>query len=72
MALCGEFNAWSADDIRLERGSDGSWRATVPLEPGHSYRYRYLLNGQQWENDRRADRYVPNPLGSTDSVVVVE
>lgn len=72
VALCGEFNEWSAEDIRLERGSDGSWRATVPLEPGRSYRYRYLLDGQQWENDRRADRYVPNPLGSTDSVVVVE
>jgi hypothetical protein len=72
VALCGEFNAWSADDIRLERGSDGSWRATVPLEPGRSYRYRYLLDGQRWENDRRADRYVPNPLGSTDSVIVVE
>lgn len=72
VALCGEFNEWSADDIRLERGSDGSWRATVPLEPGRSYRYRYLLDGQRWENDRRADRYVPNPLGSTDSVIVVE
>ena len=72
VALCGEFNAWSAEDIRLERGSDGSWRATVPLVPGRSYRYRYLLDGQHWENDRRADRYLPNPLGSTDSVVVVE
>jgi hypothetical protein len=72
VALCGEFNEWSADDIRLARGRDGSWRATVPLESGRSYRYRYLLDGQRWENDRRADRYVPSPLGSTDSVVVVE
>jgi hypothetical protein len=72
VALCGEFNDWSAEDIRLERGSDGSWRATVPLEPGRSYRYRYLLDGQRWENDARADHYVPNPLGSTDSVIVVE
>jgi hypothetical protein len=39
---------------------------------GRSYRYRYLLDGQRCENDRRADRYGPNPLGSTDSVVVVE
>jgi hypothetical protein len=72
VALCGEFNDWSAEDARLERGSDGSWRAIVPLEPGRSYRYRYLLDGQRWENDRQADRYVPNALGSTDSVVVVE
>ena len=72
VALCGEFNGWSAHDIRLERGGDGCWRAGVALEPGHSYRYRYLLDGERWENAWQADRYVPNPYGSTDSVVVVE
>ena len=72
MALCGEFNGWSAQDIRLERGGDGCWRATVALEPGRSYRYRYLLDGERWENAWQADRYVPNPYGSTDSVVIVE
>jgi hypothetical protein len=72
VALCGEFNGWSAHDIRLERGGDGSWRAGVALEPGHSYRYRYLLDGERWENAWQADRYVPNPYGSTDSVVVVD
>jgi hypothetical protein len=72
VALVGEFNDWSAEDIQLERSSDGSWRTTVALEPGRSYRYRYLLDGQRWENDRRADHHVPNALGSTDSVVVIE
>jgi len=70
--LCGEFNDWSAEDTRLERGSDGSWQATVALEPGRSYLYRYLLDGQRWENDQQADRYEPNPLGAVDSVVVVD
>jgi Carbohydrate-binding module 48 (Isoamylase N-terminal domain) len=72
VALCGEFNNWSAHDIRLERGGDGCWQATVALEPGRSYRYRYLLDGERWENAWQADRYVPNPYGGTDSVVVVE
>jgi Carbohydrate-binding module 48 (Isoamylase N-terminal domain) len=72
VALCGEFNNWSAQDIRLERGGDGSWQATVALAPGRSYRYRYLLDGERWENAWQADRYVPNSYGSTDSVVVVE
>ena len=71
VALCGEFNDWSAGDTALERGSDGSWQATIALEPGRSYRYRYLLDGQRWENDGQADREVPNALGSTDSVIVV-
>jgi hypothetical protein len=71
VALCGEFNNWSAEDIRLERGGNGSWQATVALKPGRSYRYRYLLDGDRWENAWHAERYVPNPYGSTDSVVVV-
>jgi hypothetical protein len=71
VALAGEFNGWSAGDIFLERDSDGSWRVTVPLEPGRSYRYRYLIDGERWENDWHADRYEPNPYGGTDSVIVV-
>jgi hypothetical protein len=72
VALCGEFNQWSPDSIQLERGRDGIWRTTVTLEPGRSYRYRYLLDGKRWENGWHADRYVPNPYGSTDSVITVE
>ncbi len=69
--LCGEFNDWSGD-IKLEREPDGSWRATVPLLPGQTYRYRYLLDAERWENAWHADGYVPNPYGSEDSLVVVE
>jgi Carbohydrate-binding module 48 (Isoamylase N-terminal domain) len=72
VALCGEFNGWSAEDTQLERGGDGTWRVTVALEPGRSYRYRYLLDGERWENAWQADRYVANPYGGVDSVVVVE
>jgi hypothetical protein len=72
VALCGDFNDWSVQSVMLERGSDGSWGATVALEPGRSYRYRYLLDGRCWENDWHADRYMPNSHGGTDSVVVVQ
>ena len=71
VALCGQFNDWRADSIRLERGSDGCWRATVPLEC-RSYRYRYLLDGKRRKNARQACRHVPNAYGSADSVVVVQ
>ena len=71
VALCGEFNDWSTDATLLERDADGAWHTTLALEPGHSYRYRYLINGEQWENSWQADAYVPNPHGTEDSVVVV-
>jgi hypothetical protein len=72
VALCGDFNDWSADATLLELGSDGYWRVAVALQPGRSYRYRYLINGERWENAWDADAYVPNAHGGTDSVVVVE
>ena len=72
VALCGDFNDWLADATPLELGSDGYWRVAVALQPGRSYRYRYLINGERWENARDADAYVPNPYGGTDSVVVLD
>jgi len=71
VALCGDFNDWSTENIALHRGSDGAWQATLPLEPGHSYRFRYLLDGERWENAWQADWYEPNPFGSDNSVVSV-
>ena len=71
VALCGDFSGWTAGSIPLRRGSDGAWQVTVPLAPGSSYRYRYLLDGERWENAWQADRYEPNPFGSDDSVVIV-
>jgi hypothetical protein len=72
VALCGEFDQWSADGIPLDRGSDGAWRTTVALEPGRSYRFRYLLDGERWENAWDADEYLPNGFGGTDSVIIVK
>jgi hypothetical protein len=72
VALCADFNNWTAGSIPLSRGGDGAWQVTIPLEPGNSYHYRYLLDGQRWENAWQADRYEPNPFGSDNSVVIVD
>ena len=72
VALAGEFNSWCTDTHVLERAEDGSrYFIVVPLEGGKAYRYRYLIDGERWENDWRADRYVPNEHGGDDSVVDV-
>ena len=72
VALCGDFNNWDTGPIPLIRDTDGPWQVTVPLTPGSSYRYRYLLDGERWENAWDADRYEPNPYGSDNSVVMVD
>jgi 1,4-alpha-glucan branching enzyme len=67
--LCGEFNDWNETSHPLKRRKDGRFTTTLTLETGHSYRFRYLLDNERWENDFTADAYVPNEFGSDDSVV---
>ena len=67
--LCGEFNDWDESSHPLKRRKDGHFSTTLTLEKGCSYRYRYLFDGERWENDEAADAYKPNPFGGDDSVV---
>jgi 1,4-alpha-glucan branching enzyme len=69
--LCGEFNEWNVEANPMKQLKDGSFSATVSLATGTSYRFRYLLDGAQWENDWEADAYVPNEHGTEDSIVEV-
>ncbi len=39
---------------------------------GRQYRYRFLLDGERWENDWAAEIYLPNSFGSEDSLVTIE
>jgi hypothetical protein len=67
----GDFNEWrSATPMRRQK--DGSWRATLELDAGREYEFRYLVDGSTWVNDDGADAYVPNPFGGDKSVVRVE
>jgi 1,4-alpha-glucan branching enzyme len=67
--VCGEFNEWKTDCQPMQRRRDGSYRFSVSLTPGREYRFRYLLDGQRWENDTHADGAVPNGFGSEDSIL---
>jgi 1,4-alpha-glucan branching enzyme len=69
--LCGEFNDWSETAHPMKRLKNGSFSLTISLEAGQSYRFRYLLDGERWENDWDADAYVANDFGGEDSVVRV-
>ena len=55
----------------MKQLKDNSFSVTVSLDAGNSYRFRYLLDGERWENDWEADAYTPNEHGADDSVVEV-
>jgi hypothetical protein len=68
-AVVGEFNAWSRDADQMLRHDDGSFSLSLRLQRGRTYRYRYLLDDDRWENDWNADRYEPNSHGGDDSLI---
>ena len=68
-AVCGDWNDWSADADVMRRDAEGGFRLRVDLEAGRTYRFRYFLDGERWDNDWAADAYVPNSFGGDDSVV---
>jgi len=68
-ALCGDFNQWDQTTHPMKRLKNGGFSSTITLTAGRSYRFRYLLDQKQWENDEQADRYQKNVFGSEDSIV---
>lgn len=67
--VCGDFNNWNQNDKPMTRTSTGAFFITHSLPAGRRYRFRYLIDGNQWQNDEAADDYVPNEYGSDDAVV---
>src|SRR5215207_3385773 len=65
-AVVGEFNHWSRTAHRMTRQRD-DFVLTLTIPTGRTYRFRYLLDGERWENDWSADAYVPNEHGGDDS-----
>jgi 1,4-alpha-glucan branching enzyme len=68
--LVGDFNGWKTTATPMKRGKGGAFRATVELEPGRKYQFRYLVNKKHWCNDWHADAYVPNDVDGENCVVV--
>lgn len=69
--LVGDFNDWDPGSHTLKGGKKSDYKITISLKPGQTYHYRYLIDGERWENDWQADEYVSNPYGTEDSVVAV-
>ena len=49
--MCGDWNDWSAGADVMRRDAEGGFSVTVDLDAGRAYRFRYLLDGQRWDND---------------------
>lgn len=68
--LLGDFNDWDRSAVPMKKLKNGNFTATLDLEVGRQYQFRYLLDDKEWENDWEADAYVPSPASFDDNSVV--
>jgi 1,4-alpha-glucan branching enzyme len=70
VSVVGDFNGWEpALGVMRRDEVTGEFSCTVDVQLGCSYQYRFLLDGERWVNDWKADRYAPNAFGGDDSVL---
>lgn len=68
VSVVGEFNGWDPLAHPLKKRSNGTRSVSVELEPGRSYRFKYLADDGSWLVDPDAD-LVDNDYAGVDSIV---
>ncbi len=64
VSVVGDFNDWAPKATRLVRRANRTRSATVTLESGRRYAFRYLADDGHWFNDNQADGWEPSGYGS--------
>lgn len=68
VSVVGEFNGWDPFAHPLKKRSNGTRSVTVELEPGRSYRFKYLAADGSWLTDPDAEA-VDNGQSGVDSLI---
>jgi 1,4-alpha-glucan branching enzyme len=68
--LVGEFNDWDTAATQMTRLKSGEFKVTLNLASGREYQYRFLIDGQVWENDWAADQYRSAGISGAENSVV--
>jgi 1,4-alpha-glucan branching enzyme len=69
--VVGEFNNWNVFATPMKKLKSGEFIATLDLEQGREYQFRYLLNKKDWENDEDADKFAHTPFEDSENSVIV-
>jgi 1,4-alpha-glucan branching enzyme len=70
--LLGEFNNWNtAEPVKMKLLKNGTFKVTIDLPAEKEFQFKYLLDGENWMNDNKADKYVNSGIGAEENSVVV-
>ena len=68
--VVGEFNNWDYFSTPMKKLKKGAFTATLDLEKGREYQFRYLLDNKIWQNDGDADKFVSTPFEDSENSVI--
>ena len=68
VVVLGDFNGWDPTATPMRKAGDVQ-TASVVLEGGRRYFFRYLDEEGRWFNDEKADDYVSNDYGESNCVI---
>ena len=68
--IVGDFNEWDKTASAMKALKNGGFSATMDLDQGKEYQFRYLLDGQNWMNDEEADKMAATPFNDAQNSVI--
>lgn len=68
--VAGSFNDWQPVKAMVDKKGDGVYRCQLRLAPGE-YQYKFVVDGV-WCLDSANPNFVPNDIGSLNSVLCVK
>lgn len=71
VSLVGEFNDWQPHATPMKKLRTGEFSVTLDLPTGREFHFRYLIDGQSWENDWEADDYRASGFVDAENSVVI-
>jgi Glycogen recognition site of AMP-activated protein kinase len=71
VSVVGSFNAWTAGADPLVKVETGKWKGTIRLPKG-AHQYMFVVNGETWMTDPKANRTLEDGFGRINGLLVVE
>ncbi len=67
--VLGDFNNWDQNAEPMTMLKSNDFTASLELESGKEYQFRYLIDGYNWKTDSASDNFVANQFGTQNGVI---
>ncbi|HBK83199.1 MAG TPA: glycoside hydrolase [Flavobacterium sp.] len=70
VSVVGDFNDWNAEEGKLSKLKNGTFKAAFSIPANASYEFKYIVDGV-YINDEEADGYVWNEFANCENALLV-